>query len=403
VISRNLTSMAIRAALSCGVSFAAIAPGAFAQSEVRHESVVYLLRYGQEIADGTQVISQSKDMMVARRRIGDQSMMVIDTQNGAITVERKGGSAVIPLVSVKGPEAALVFDYAELQATGSDFTADIFNTFVRPVANLSPGLGKDAQWSVDIGLRQLGLASAGDGKAAVELSRTYFQLEGKPAVLLEFNIPAFTYADANGDTVVHWARGLAVTDPGFGEVHVYATQHRASVREADGDMRPVSVRTSIHGVDRNGAWRASFANAPQVLAAMSRLAELQGDTAHPVANAGASQISDLPVRVAARLDAFAFGVGENSPNMISGIGGAGGDLPPGAFGAFVPFGEVGPILPPGTVLPPLTQELVDQYNASMAALAEELGQPAPRALTLQEYQEIPSRLGITPGPAPVAE
>ena len=359
-----------RLALACGVSFAAMtAAPAVAQSDVRQESAIYMLRYAQEIADGTQVISQSKDMMVARRRTGDRSMMVIDTQNGAVTVERADGSLVYPLLSKTGPETSYAFDYGKLYSEGSGFASIAFNGFVKPLVAASPAPGKDARWSIETNLKAMGLPDAPDAKTKINLSRTYLQVGGKPVVLIEYDIPAFTYA-SNGDSVVHWARGMAVTDPGFGEIHAYATQHRASVREADGDMRPVSVRTTMNGIDRTGGWRMSFAGAKQIEAAMARVIEVQGDAVHPTGSAeDAAHANALPVLVASRLDTLAFGVAENSPNSITQAADTGQQVNPAP-------------------LPPATQADVDAYNRMMSDSATMFGGTPPPPMTLEEFNQM---------------
>ncbi len=418
MISRQLPSKGFRTTLACGASLVAIAlsPMAHAQSDVRQESAVYLLRYAQEIADGTQVISQSKDMMMARARVGDRSMLVFDTQNGAITIERGGRTAVLPLVSKRGPETSYTFDYANNSALGNSLAAPIFNVTVRPLLVHSPELGIDARWEVETTLQSLLVAQASDATVALKVSRTYLENDGKPVVLLEFEIPAFTYVARDGSTIVHWARGMAVTDPGFAEIHALATQHRASVQEVDGDMRPVSVRTTMHGIDRAGGWRMSFANAPQIQAAMARVTETQGNSVHLTSASDSS--ADLPLLVASHLNAVAFGIAENSANGIQLAIGASevaesiglpfattptpSDSNPasdvivqaleGALGSIVEFNDRAreqSAMPFSAGITGVTdQATVDAYNRNAAELGSKNGYDPGPPKTIQEVQQI---------------
>ena len=415
MIIRNGKAQGLRIALVCGASLVAIAlsPMAHAQSDMHKESVVYLLRYAQEIAEGSMVISQSKDLIMARERVGDRSMLIFDTQNGAITVERGGRTAVFPLVSKRGPEASFTFDYANNIALGNSIAAPSFNVTVRPLLASSPELGVDASWSVETTLGSLLIPTTSDAAIRLNVSRAYLKNDGKTVVLLEFEIPAFTYVASDGSTVVHWAHGMAVTDPGFAEIYALATQHRASVHEADGDIRPISVRTTMHGVDREGEWRMSFANTPEIQAAMARVTETQGNSIQPTS--AVDSPTDLPVLVASRLNAVAFGVIENSANGIQLAIGASEaaetpDLSPATTASnATPTIDLGQVLNAalGTVSESndrareqaampfsaaltgvVDQNVVDAYNRNAADLANQRGYDATPPKTAQEVQQI---------------
>jgi len=328
MIMRSFKSKAQRTALACGVSLVAMTLVPTAQAQQRDESAVYFLRHNSETADGASVMSTTEDIAVGRSRAGDKSIMLFDHQGGAITFEHAGHTAVLPLVSNMGVERAFQFNYADQSARGNDLTAFEFNAYVRPLLEKSPPLGADASWSTTTDVAALGLAVTGDTPIRIELKRTYFNNNGEDVVLVEFFAPAFTYTTRDGEVVVQWARGFAVTDLGFARIHLLTTQHRASIMSADGSIRPFSERASLHSVEADGSWSMSFDDAPEVQAALDRLIDLRGDTvAITTDRSGDAPLRNVPSLLAKRLNMAAFGIAENGGNFIS-IGGAPPGVPP---------------------------------------------------------------------------
>lgn len=314
-----------RAFLALGASVIALsvtAP-AFAQ-----EASVQILRHATEIADGDSITSISNDMLVARKRVGDRSMLIYDPLNGAITVERGDSIDITPLISERGPEAAVAYDYRTHTLSAEEGPANAFNTRLRPIALQSPALGANAAWSVSTTLAAIGVRDTAS-PVTLDLSRTYLQVDGKPAILFEYNIPAFKYVTPAGETVVHWARGLALTDDKLSAIHVLATQHRASVIGKDGTLRPVSVKRSIHAVDKAGDWTIDLANAPQVRAALDRMLAVAGDDVPQIATDLESPAPDsFPATVAQTLDMAALAAAEGGANPLpTTLGAFGGGYP----------------------------------------------------------------------------
>lgn len=309
----QLPSCSARSYLALGASAIALSvtTPAFAQ-----QATVQILRHATQTSDGDSVTSVSNDMLVARKRVGDRSIMVFDALNGAVTVERAGTIDIRSLISARGPEAAVAYDYRTQTLSADAGPAAAFNTHLRPVALQTPALGADAAWRVSTTLAAIGVAAV-DASVAFELSRTHVQVDGKPVLLFEYEIPAFTYVTPAGETVVHWARGLALTDDKLAGLHTLATQHRASVIGADGALRPVSVKTSIHAIDKTGDWTIDLANAPKVHAAVERLAAVAGDDVHQVADDDTNPAPDsFPATVARRLDMAALAAAEGGANPM---------------------------------------------------------------------------------------
>lgn len=328
MIISKMPSKSFRTALACGASLVAMALSPAAHAQQRQESIVYILRHNSETADGVSIMSTSEDIAVGRSRAGDKSIMLFDHLAGAITLEHAGHTAVLPLTSNTGVERSFSFDYAGQSARGNDPTAFEFNAYVRPLLGKSPPLGADANWSATADMAALGIAAARAAPVRIDLKRTYFKNNGEDVILVEFDVPAFTYTTRDGDEVVQWARGFAVTDPGFSQIHLLTTQHRAAITGADGSIRPFSERASLHGIEPDGGWSMSFDNAPQVQAALERLVDLRGDTVSTTMDdRGDTPLRNVPSLFARRLNMAAFGIAENGGNFVS-IGGAPSGIPP---------------------------------------------------------------------------
>lgn len=301
------------AALTLAVTVGIMPPAA----QAADETGVYILRFAREVADGRAVVSTSHDTVVARGRRGDRSLILHDIQAGAVTIERAEGTGALALASRRQVDASHAYDYREKRIAGTGASVAVFNDYLRPLILQGPPPGQDASWRVATTLAALGLEEFGGAAVDIALQRSYLTNAGQPVVLIEFEIPAFAYGGAAGEATVHWARGFAVTDPSFSEIHAMGTQHRATVTDANGRMLPVSVRTSLHGIDRAGGWRMNFADAPAIRAAVDRTRATAGDriaSTTPVLDA--APIKPYPAVVAARLDFAALALGENGANPI---------------------------------------------------------------------------------------
>lgn len=347
--SRLLTSCATFAiALGAAPAFAqadAIAPRALDETCQTSDDVdVYVLRFSREVADGRAVVSTSHDTIVARGRHGDRSLMLHDIQAGAVTIERAEGTGALALNSERRIDASYSYDYGAQHLVGSGGAASAFNSFLRPLIAQGPPLGRDASWTVATALTDLGLAGDDRAPLNIVLSRTYLTHAGEQLVLVEFDVPVFAYSSPEGDAVVHWARGFAVTDASFTEIHALGTQHRAAVTQADGQVLPVSVRTSLHGIDHDGGWRMNFADTPAIRAAVERLVATAGDQVHATTTESeAAPIQPYAALVGARLDMAALAIGEGGANpMPSTLDAAMGPSPDAAQSSSVERNEVAP-------------------------------------------------------------
>ena len=298
----TLRPRGIRLALACSAAAVALSWGypAAAQAPVDSDVIDFdILRYAQEITDGSQVVSQSKDIVIGRADAAGATRAVYDIQNGALTIEHDGGTSVINLLSRVSAEGHFALERSSGLLAGSDpWTVAAFNTLEPPT---SPG---SANWQQPLPLARL-MVRDSTSHLSLELSRTIVTIAGVETALIQFEAPAFTYDLANGAPVVHWARGFAVVDRKTNEIYALATQHRASIVEAEG-MRPVAIRTTLHGIRADGAWEMKFEDVPAVEVAVKRLNEVAGDATHTLDGAEADTATAFVVGVASRLDRFAM-------------------------------------------------------------------------------------------------
>lgn len=305
-----------RSRLSAACAFLAIMVGtaapAFAQA---NETEVYFLRANHEYSDGHSTVSTSRDIVVGRARRGDRSMILQDFQAGAITIESGGRTIATGTASPRRVDAASAYDYSDVRASGDGREVALFNAHMRPLIAQFPAPGPEGSWTARTSLGAIGLAvQGGDPTVRIELRRERLSHQGQELVLIEFEIPAFAYRLPDGAAVTHWARGLAVTDRDFAVIHVAATQHRATAIAADGTVRPFAVRTSLHGIERDGRMRLRLETLPQVAAAVRRVGETRGDPIAALGEGGAA--APFPREVAARLDLASYAIGEGGANPV---------------------------------------------------------------------------------------
>jgi hypothetical protein len=309
----------MRRALACGASAIALAlvPAAWGQgaNHAKAETDVYFLRSNHEYSDSHATMSTSRDIVVGRTRLGDRSMILQDFQGGAMTVESGGRTKVYDLSRPVRFDAAATYDYSKVQASGASKDVAVFNTYLKPLIAQFPAPRADGSWSAHSSLAALGLPAQGaEGDVLINLLRTTFAHQGEDLVLIEFDVPAFTYRLPGGETVTHWARGMAVTDRDFAVIRIAASQHRATAITADGTVRPFAVRTSLHGIEADGNMSLRLEETPQVAAAVRRLAETRGDQIMALNDGLAAEA--FPNEVAGRLDLAAFAIGEGGGNPL---------------------------------------------------------------------------------------
>ncbi|MCB2067509.1 MAG: hypothetical protein KDE15_12820, partial [Erythrobacter sp.] len=275
----------------------------------------YALRLMMQVYDGTRDLSHTQLLGVARLRDGDRSFTQFDYGDGAVVqTGRDGEVAASRFANLSGTERGLTYDYRTRAMSGDSAIAGFHNAVVRPLLGQSPALGRDARWNASLSLAQLGLATAAPASADVriELSRTYFVHDGQPMVLVHYLVPAFSYVDAQGRSVVHWGEGLSLTDPGFGMVYLNAALHRSVARTADGSV-PYRFARAMVAANPDGSAMLDYREVPQLAPYVDRLF---GQAAMEVVPTGIASTSSAPIDAARNIDLVALSLGEDGGNEV---------------------------------------------------------------------------------------
>lgn len=300
---------------SAALSPAPLAAAAMQTAPVIEEENRYHLQLLAQIFDGNRDFSHSQIAGFARMRKGDESWSMLDFGDEAVVIESKDGPVEIGrFESTSGTEQAFRYNYSSKSLAGDSDVARYHNTFVRPQLDKAPALGSDAEWGADMSLAELGFAESGNGRVDIKLTRNYFSHEGKDFVLIEYEVPAFEYTNSSGEDVVHWARGISLMDPGFGEIYWNAAVHRATAQEAGGVTRPYRFMRSATAI---GAGKKALIDPRSIPQVAPRMAHYTGEAAVGIIGftSGDREADQLPIEVAAKLDVMALALGENSANQ----------------------------------------------------------------------------------------
>jgi hypothetical protein len=311
------------AALLLGVAIPALAQQALAQqaSPPTEETNRYQLRLMMQIFDGAREFSHTQMAGFARMRRGDESWVEVDFGNGAVMIDSPGGAEVGSFRNTSKAEIGLRYNYATNTLSGDPKVADFHNRFVRPLLGQGPALGTDGRWTMQLTLVQLGFAGMGTQTLSIELERRYFTHAGKAYVLIHYRIPSFTY-DHNGRAVVQWGEGIAVTDPGFGQMFWNAALHRAVRAEPGGSGRPYRFAKTMAMVDAKGKAVID----PRKIGAVAPLVDhFYGTSNNEIMGfieTAPGSGDQTPIGISSALDIMALSLGENSANQLGELTGA---------------------------------------------------------------------------------
>lgn len=321
----NRSRKSVRALLLGGAAAASIAAHGMAAmaQDIEHptasagaveERQDYVLRLMMQIYDGRKDFSHSQIMSVARVRQDGQSYNSFDFGDGAVVITGDGGQlSASRFMNVSPAENALIYDYGSKTLQGSTEAADFHNTVIRPLLGRAPDLGQDAKWSSQVPLAELFQGLGAGGVAQIELSREYFVHDGKAMVLIHYAIPAFTYSGEDRRPVVHWGRGMALTDPGFGMIYLNTAVHRAVASAEDGASVPYRYARTMVAASPDGSAMIDYREVPQL---MRHYDEFFSEEAMEVVPSQKKSLDDTPVQMARKLDVIALSLGEDGANEV---------------------------------------------------------------------------------------
>jgi hypothetical protein len=278
------------------------------------ESNVYRLQLMTQIFDGHRDFSHSQLAAVARVRTGDVAHTLLNFGNSTVVIEKADGLAASYFENTSEIEAEFIYNYATKTLSGQNQAADFFNTHARKYLQDSPELGSDVKWDKLVSLRDLDVAGTKGAQVNIKLTRDYFTHEGKDYVLLHYQVPAFSYTSASGQKVIQWGEGIAVSDPGFGEIYWNASLQRAVATEKDGTKRPYRYAKTLAATDK--------ANIPLIDpramdAVRPYFDQFYGQTKTSLIGFvdAKGKPDQTPITMAANLDVMALSLAEGSANQ----------------------------------------------------------------------------------------
>ncbi len=293
-----------------------------------NETNRYYLHLITEIFDGSKNFSHAQVAAFARIRSGNESWSMVDYGDGAVVFEKPDGLAASQFQNTSTAELAFHYNYDTKTIAGDSNVARFHNNYVRPQLDRGPELGKNARWTAEMPLSAIGMGRLSGGPVSIELTREYFSHQGTDYVLVNYRVPSFRYNDRTGKTVVHWAQGMTLTDPGFGKVYLNAALHRAVARE-DGQPRPYRFSRTMVAADKNGQPLIDPRKIPSVARYYDDFYSPESTQVISFSGSGDDLVDQTPIRVASNLDVMALSLGENSANQAPELAGAQSNEPRG--------------------------------------------------------------------------
>lgn len=289
---------------------AASAQAAVQANSIR-EQQQYAMRLMTQIYDGERDFSHTQLLGIGRIRQGNQSFTQFDYGDGAVVLTGSDGQlSASRFVNFSRTEKGILYDYDTRTMVSDDPIALFHNGIVRPLLGNAPELGSSVAWQTSLRLEQANIFAQGDPSLKIEFSREYFSHGGKPMVLIHYAVPAFSYIDGAGRSVVHWGQGISLTDPGFGMIYLNATLHR-TVASFGGTTTPYRFARTMVAANLDGSAMLDYREVPQLAPYID---DLFGADAMRVVHNGERVLGFDPLATARNLDLIALSIAEDGAN-----------------------------------------------------------------------------------------
>lgn len=224
----------------------------------------YFMRLMTQIFDGSKEFSHTQVAGFARMRKDNLSWTMMDFGDGAVVITRPDKLSVGGFKNTSKAELGVLYNYDTKTIAGNSEIAKFHNTYVRPQLGQAPALGRNTNWTTRMPLSALGVSDLTGQQVKMELSREYFTHQGRDFVLLQYAVPALRFNSDDGTTVVHWGRGFALTDPGFGNIYASAALHRSVADERGKQARPYRYFRSAFASGDDGKLMVDIRKIPAV-------------------------------------------------------------------------------------------------------------------------------------------
>lgn len=288
-----------------------VATQAAVQTGTVREQQQYALRLMTQIYDGERDFSHTQMLGIGRIRQGNQSFTQFDYGDGAVVLTGADGQlSASRFLNLSKTEKGILYNYDTRTMAGDDPIAAFHNGIVRPLLGNAPELGSSVSWQTSLRLEQADILAQGDPSLQIEFSRQYFSHGGKPMVLIHYAVPAFSYIDGAGRSVVHWGQGISLTDPGFGMIYLNATLHR-SVASLGGATTPYRFARTMVAANPDGSAMLDYRDVPQLAPYID---DLFGADAMRVVHDGQRVLGFDPLATARNLDLIALSIAEDGAN-----------------------------------------------------------------------------------------
>jgi hypothetical protein len=292
---------------SAALALTAIAPAtAPAQTAAVTEARAQLILLAQSF-DGSITRSFSRTAATAEARRGDDRWLLVNYGEGSLVRRGDGRIAGANVANASDVELGLSFDASTREVSGDAHLARIINDHVRPLADRAPPGA--ASWTLRFTPAELGIDGPTAAALTVRFTRRSITHAGRALELVEYQLPGFSYVDADGLGVAQWGRGGVLRDPASGALLWSGSTHRAVTGDA-GAARPYRAVLSAVTVDAAGK---PLLNTAAVAELQPLLTALYGKAAAaplPFASDSNRIPSQTPLHLAAMIDMVALTAAE---------------------------------------------------------------------------------------------
>ena len=309
------------------VAASAALPADVAETNPEQEELVsYHGVQGYQLDTANASESGARRIFVSRQRKEGKSITIIDHGNGVQVSGLNEKLAVTPRTRTGGERNVYGYDYRRKALAGPDSVVSEFNRILAPRLRAAAGKKRNAVWTTQFSLSELVGSRVSDAMFDMKLDRRFITHNGKQYVLIGYEVPAFTYKDAAGNNVIHWASGFIITNPDYSIVYYYGAKNMGTENAATPDAAPISARLFSFATDETGKRLLDISDFEAARKLIDRATDGATDYKGVLRDTKAGRLVDNGFfNVARMIDIAATAVGENSGNEGAEVADSGWD------------------------------------------------------------------------------
>jgi len=261
-------------------------------------------------------LSGARRVFIGRKRMGDKSVVMIDQGAGVQLSGINDDLVVMPYERSGRERDGYGFDWNDKTILGQSAFTAAFNALMTPRIRANRNRPRNATWTSTFDLSELSLGRVQGEDVTIRFTREFTQYDGKPYVLIGYEVPAFTYADQTGMPMVHWASGFVITDPAFSVLYYYGAKNMGTRAPMTSVAEPMSARVYTYATDETGNRLLDISGFSKAQALIDKAVE--GGTDYAAASRAATPQPFLDngfFSVARMIDMAGSAIGENSGNQ----------------------------------------------------------------------------------------